>query len=288
MLAVVTTRLGLQHALRNSVLHLSELGGPVLRVRVFDKMSAALKDPTTAAFLVLDLATCGEEPDLEDYATQWKLTNAQAQLIIIEGMTDLLKQGHLLWALRPLTTRRLVSSKEAANPLEWNEIILHHPFALLMAVVKDDVLEVLDAGEKYIPNLEGVMRILSLCPKATMVKEFVEFDASRSLKARQNSFAYHFTKEGQAPPSELISCFRALLYARLKEDGRYGPRVVAHFLGFDDPRKIMLSFRERTGLTLTQLEKVPYSAILQIVKVLVTPSQSYKSFKEHIGWLAGA
>lgn len=287
MLAVVSKRLGLQHALRDSVIHLSQLGGPILHVRAYDKMSEAIKDPATASFLVLDLGSCGDEPDLEDYVTQWKLENGHAQLVVVDGMKDLVKQGHLLWALRPLTDKKLVYALDATNPHEWNELILQHPLALLVADVKDDVLNTIDATKHHVPNLEGILRILSMSPKITLVKELVARDDSRSIKARHNRYAYQFTKEGQAPPSELITCFRTLLYAKLKEDGHYTPKTIARFLGFDEPRKVMLSFRERTGLTLAQLDTVPYYAILQIIKSLVVPSDATQSFKEHIGWLAG-
>jgi hypothetical protein len=284
MLAVVTGRKQLVLTLRTAVTRIKAIGGSTYIVRDFSTAKAVAEEAPGAAFLVLDLECCGSELYLEEYVTRWKTGNASGELVVIGSMKDQERQGRILWELSRLSDHPLITVEASLTESCWVEIILTHPLSTLMSAMRQELEDFL-MGLSMRPNLVATLELFTMCHVYAQVKQFAATDlAGGTLKSRQNRLANQYTREGQHPPAQLLTAFRAWLYLRLKEDQRLGrhwkPQEIAKALHCENPRAVMTAFRDRCGCVLTDLERLKSGQLFSVICDMLTPS----SVAERLRW----
>lgn len=287
MLAVVSSRMLLLQTLKQACLRLHDIRATPLTVTAFPTVRAVCTDGRHAPFLVLDLCACGAEPALEDYVTQWKGGNNAGQLVVVGSMPDTERQGRLLWELSPLSEHPLLSIAESLDVHRWAEVILQHPFATLMAQLQDRITVALNQLPTC-PNQRAAIEMLGRAPQYTLVKQFLTEDvaASGHLKSRTNLFALRFQRAGQAPPSELLTAYRLLVYLAMKHDPRrtraWTPAEIARALHCSSPRVLMTSLRERCGAVLAELDQLRTEDVVALIVDLLDPRRRHAPVKAQI------
>jgi hypothetical protein len=281
VLVAVTISDTIVHVLRAASLNLTANNGVPLEVMRLSSVKDAVKREPGAAFMVLDLRACASEEDLVEAAVKWKTGNASGQLLLIEGSRHP-QENTLLWYLGRLSERPPLTVAEANDRTTWESILLNHPFSLLMAQVQEAFLALTKAYHKPVPNLVGLTEMLMFSPQWPRVKQHVKPTATATLKTALNSFTGTFVSAGQAPPSEIISAFRLVVYLHLRKHGWPLDRAAAK-LGCDHCRQLRTSFNQRLGCGFRELVLVEPQQALEIVANLVTPGH-HEPLKKQVAY----
>lgn len=278
MIVAVTLSDTLIHVLRATSLKLALNNGVPLQVLRLSSIKDAVKREPGAAFLVLDLTACACEEDMLEAAVKWKTGNASGQLVVIEGSERVRNQNTLLWYLGKLCDRAPLSRVESTDSSVWEDLLLNHPFSVLMAQIREAFLCVTNAYEEPVPNLVGLTEMLMFASRWPRVKQHVK--PKGTLKTALNCFATTFVVAGQAPPSEIISAFRLVVYQYLRKNGWSVSRIALQ-LGCGNSRQLRISFNQRFGHGLRELNKMEPEQAMAIATNLVTPGH-HKPLKTQI------
>lgn len=84
---------------------------------------------------------------------------------------------------------------------------------------------------------------------------------ARGYDARRKTVWRVLDTEGQLPPSRLLLVLRLLWFGKLRQL-RWPPSEISAFLGYSSPRLFRVSIRRRCGLTMGELNTVPYERAL--------------------------
>lgn len=285
MLALVTQRPQLPLTLREAVRRVAQSGGHSLNVKPFHALPQAIAEAADAAFLVLDLNAVVAQPDVEDFVTQWVARNGSGQLVLIHVSNPSLETGHLLHQISRFSEHGLIGYAKATDPDLWVDIILKHPFAQIMEVLRrrlDDALE--KALGTNIPNYAEIATFFMSSPRTWRLSSFAT-DAASTTKAQQNRLPHKFRKAGQGCPSDVIAAFRLFIYlhlsdlhARNKKEWR--PGDIARQLHNGDAVGLRAYFKTRTGLTLNELQLLTPDEALRICVRLLTPTRTPALFRD--------
>lgn len=289
MLAVVTTRLQLPQVVREAVRRVVATGGLPLTVVPFTTLTDAVTSGSGAAFLVLDMAAIPPGEDVDELATWWKAKNGSGQIIVVNAAQASEALGAQLFAVSAHSAMRLIGYKEALAPELWIEFLLAHPFATEM----EHLRQAIEAGltEHFesaadVPNYDLIFQLFNLSPKMWRISDFLHSDGEVTAKAQRNKFGLYFRKAGQACPRDLITAFRALIFLRLTEVNRvhkthWTPGQIANQIHQNNAIGMRAFFKERTGLTITELTQLRSLEVLGLIVAMLTPSVQ-RPFRDRI------
>lgn len=291
MLAVVTGTKLLPMVLQRAATRVEDAGGPQRRVQTFPTLLAAVEKAPTAAFLVVDLNAVKEQDDLLELLVRWTAGNLTGQLVLIEPAMPTQWIGRALYDIPTVLKERanhpLVSAERAVTDSTlWEEMLLAHPFATVMEQLR---CELEAALPKSFPNKSLIWHLFAHAPKNVRVSDYFDTSGLMSEKAQRHTIGAALRHGKQACPRDIITAFRVYIFLRLKELNRDSgftewpsDIVVQHLDPEQDHRKFRRSFKERTGLTITELQRIPASEVRNCIVNLLTPSKDQRPFKEHV------
>lgn len=294
MLALVTHSKLLPTVVRTAVTRVHDAGGPLRHVRSFSTLRDAVEAAPTAAFLILDFSALQETDELCEDLIRWTAHNATGQLVFVEAQHAGQWVGRALYDLAMLlkarTNHPLVSERDSLVSRTWEEIIFSHPFAAIMEDLRAEVEHAVQhALPGKLPNASLIWMLFTNAPKNLRVGDYCASDGSITEKALRNTIGAKLRRAKQAPPKDLITAFRVFIYLRLQELRRASEytdwdagTIVQHLDPENDRRKFRRSFCERTGLTLTQLQVIPSSYMLDCLVEMLSPREHQRPLKAHM------
>lgn len=279
MLAVVTQRMQLPHVLNEAVRRIGATGGRPLTIMKYTTMAAAVGAAPGAAFLVVDMTAIGPDVDLDEYATWWKVQNASGQIIVVNAPHDTVALGRQLYAIATHSQERLLEYKESANVDLWIELLLAHPFSVVMDALRHELLAALCTvygSAADIANYAAIMQLFQLSPQTWRVGDFLHTDGETTEKAQRNKLGGMFRRAAQACPRDLITAFRLMIYLRLLEANRanpeqWCPREIAVQLQQGNAIGLRAFFKERTGLTVADMVLMRSDECQRLVLEMLSP-----------------
>jgi hypothetical protein len=224
----------------------------------------AHRAPATPATCVIDLGSLTGSAD-ESVASVRLLLAARPWLsiVLVAAHTDPDLEACIIHGLRDLPAVELVQSRELRDVERWTSVMGDQFVERHALMIEADLRRASPSDAAAVFEDAELRRLLRLAIRIRRVKAL-----SADVGAERVSMWRHFKRRWGRTPSQMLSLFRVLWAAHLREQG-HDSAAIAQLLGFRDSRHCGRRLGRRLGLRKSGINALSYGQMVDEVVRLV-------------------